>query len=234
MSLVFALITGVAWTVAYVLAIRAGVRQRTYAMPVVALATNISWEFQFSFVRPDTGAQLVINILWFAFDCGLVYTALRYGPGEFPQLPPWAFRLGFVVLLALAYPGMDLVSTVLDGGSGALTAFASNVAMSGMFLAMLLARGGSRGQSLGIAGAKWLGTAAASVSFALDHAARPGYEGGLLPYCYAACFLLDLAYFVALATVLRRERAAGGVALAGRPAVAGEVPGKLPGEVAAA
>jgi hypothetical protein len=37
-------LSGLAWTVVYIEAIRVGFTQRTYALPVVALALNIAWE----------------------------------------------------------------------------------------------------------------------------------------------------------------------------------------------
>ena len=44
MTLFLTLLSGVAWTVVYVDAIRVGFRDRTYAIPVAALALNIAWE----------------------------------------------------------------------------------------------------------------------------------------------------------------------------------------------
>lgn len=38
------LISGLAWTIVYLDAIRIGFRDRTYAMPVAALALNFGWE----------------------------------------------------------------------------------------------------------------------------------------------------------------------------------------------
>jgi hypothetical protein len=44
MAVALTLLSGVAWTVVYVVAIRIGFQQRTYAIPAVALALNIAWE----------------------------------------------------------------------------------------------------------------------------------------------------------------------------------------------
>jgi hypothetical protein len=44
MGLALTLLSGVAWTVVYAVAIRIGFQQRTYAIPAVALALNIAWE----------------------------------------------------------------------------------------------------------------------------------------------------------------------------------------------
>jgi hypothetical protein len=46
MSLALTLLSGVAWTVVYAVAIRIGFQQRTYAIPAVALALNIGLRFQ--------------------------------------------------------------------------------------------------------------------------------------------------------------------------------------------
>jgi hypothetical protein len=168
----FLLGTGVFWTAAYVLLIRTGLRDRTFGMPVVAFATNISWEFTFAFVRPPSGVMHVVNIVWFCFDLAIGCTVVRHGRSEFPYLPAPSYLPALAALLALAYPGMDFASEQFDEGGGTITAFGSNLAMSAMFLAMLAARRSTRGQSTGIALAKPLGTACASPRDA--HHPRPG------------------------------------------------------------
>ncbi|MGW2486040.1 transmembrane-type terpene cyclase [Streptomyces sp. NPDC001606] len=200
--------TGAFWTAAYVLLVRTGVRERTFGMPVVAFATNISWEFMFAFVRPQAGMLHVVNIVWFCFDLAVGYTVVRFGRSEFPYLPARLFPPALAVLLALAYVGMDYASQEFDQGAGTITAFGSNLAMSGMFLAMLAARRGTRGQSAGIALAKLLGTACASLALLTDPAGDPRYDSALMYYLYVGCFLLDVAYLAALCAVRRAERVA--------------------------
>jgi hypothetical protein len=186
--------SGLCWTLAYLLIIRVGLRERTYGMPIVAFAANISWEFLYSFVRPSTGVQHVINIVWFLLDCVIGYTVVKFGPDEFPYLSRRVFYGCFVALLALAYPAVNLIGTQFDAGKGVYSAFLMNLMMSALFLAMFAARPAGRGQSVGIATAKLAGTALASGAFAVrsDLAAR--YHGGLLPYLYVAIFALDLVY----------------------------------------
>lgn len=194
MSTALAAGSGLCWTLTYLLIIRTGLRERTYGMPIVAFAANISWEFRYSFVHPSNGVQHVINIVWFLLDCAIAYTIVRFGPGEFPYLSRRVFYGCLIALVALAYPAVDLVGTQFDDGAGVFSAFAINLMMSGLFLAMFTARPAGRGQSVGIATAKLAGTAFASGSLAVkgDLAAR--YHGGLLPYLYIACFVLDLVY----------------------------------------
>ncbi|MGW2741710.1 transmembrane-type terpene cyclase [Streptomyces sp. NPDC001450] len=202
----FLLGTGLFWSVTYVLLIRTGLRERTFGMPVVAFATNISWEFMFAFARPPSGVMHVINIVWFCFDLAIGYTLVRFGRSEFPYLPERLFLPALAVLLALAYPGMNYASEQFDEGVGAITAFGSNLAMFGMFLAMLAARRGTRGQSVEIAVTKLLGTACASLSMRTDPDGDPRYDSVLMHYLYLGCLLLDLAYVYAVFAVGRAEQ----------------------------
>jgi len=185
---------GLCWTLAYLLIIRVGLRERTYGMPIVAFAANLSWEFVYAFVRPSNGVLHVINVVWFLLDCVIGYTVVRFGPDEFPYLSRRVFYGCFIALLAFAYPAVNLFGTQFDAGDGLFSAFAMNLVMSGLFIAMFTARPAGRGQSAGIATAKLAGTAFASGSVAVkgDLAAR--YHGGLLPYLYIATFILDLVY----------------------------------------
>ncbi|MFF4488153.1 hypothetical protein ACFY0F_16915 [Streptomyces sp. NPDC001544] len=201
----FLLGTGVFWAAAYVLIIRAGMRERTFGMPVVAFATNMSWEFMFAFVRPQAGVMQVVNIVWFCFDLAIAYTVVRFGRTEFPYLPERLFLPALGAVLLLAYPGMNFASEQFDHGEGGITAFGSNVAMSAMFLGMLAARRGLRGQSPGIALTKLVGTACASLTLLTDPDAVPRHETALMHYFYVACLVLDAAYVYAVYAVRRHD-----------------------------
>lgn len=106
MSTALAAGAGLCWTLAYLLIIRTGLRERTYGMPVVAFCCNISWEFIYGFVRPSSGIQHVVNIVWFLLDCAIGYTVVRFGPEEFPYLPRRVFYGSLIVLLGFAYPAL--------------------------------------------------------------------------------------------------------------------------------
>jgi hypothetical protein len=60
--------------------------------------------------------------------------------------------------------------------------------MSGLFIAMFVGRRGSCGQSLVIAGAKWIGTLAPTILFGVYEHAPFSLSLGLL------CSIFDLAY----------------------------------------
>jgi len=195
-----ALASGLFWTLTYVLVIRQGLADRTYGMPLVALCANLAWEFIFSVVRPHHGVQHGVDIAWLCLDLGIAYTALRYGPRDFPSLSRPSFHAGLAGTFALSYLGVDLVCRQFDGGRGGYAAFGQNLMMSGLFLAMLAARRCLRGQSVWIATAKLAGTGLASVAVARsgDYA-----DSALMTYLYVANLVVDLAYLAAVVAVSR-------------------------------
>ncbi|CAL9321443.1 hypothetical protein ABZ568_32595 [Streptomyces olindensis] len=192
------LVAGIAWTTAYVAIIVRGFRDRTYGMPFVALALNITWEFTYAFVEPSPYAlQIAINIVWFLFDIAILVAYFKYGRPEFSlryderYFVPWsvAFLAG---CLAVNY----LVAREFDGHPvDAYSALFSNVVMSLAFLGMLGQRGNAAGQSLTIAVSKGIGTAAATVVVVED-------TRSVLALALGVCAaVLDTAY----ALLLRRH-----------------------------
>jgi hypothetical protein len=204
MATAMAVGSGLFWTLTYVLIIGRGFADRTYGMPLVALCANLSWEFIFSVVRPHEGVQRIVDIVWLCLDLVIAYTAVRFGPREFPYLPRWAFLAGFAATLALSYLAVDLVCREFDEGRGAYAAFGQNLMMSGLFLGMLLARftagRGLAGQSAWIAAAKLVGTGLASLAI---WSGGDYVRSGVLTYLYFAILVVDLAYLGAVLLVGR-------------------------------
>ena len=183
--------SGLCWTLAYLLIIRQGFRDRTYGMPLAALCANISWEFVFSFLQPPSPLQHGVNLVWFALDVVILAQLLRYGPREFADLP----RHGFYALVGLALLtsfGLVLLASDTFHDKGTYAAFGQNLMMSVLFIVMLYRRRSLRGQSLGIAVCKLLGTACASLAFYLYTAIS--HHSMLLPFLYVAIFLYDALY----------------------------------------
>lgn len=211
--LVYALIllSGIAWTTVYAEAIRLGFRQRTYAIPAAALALNIAWEWQYAVIALSgtPGLQGYVNLLWGVADLVIVYTFLRFGYAEFSaRLSRGEFFAGSAGLLAAAVTVQLLFLAEFGDRQGAIySAFLQNLLMSGLFIAMFLARGGSRGQSLTIAVAKWIGTLAPTIQWGLLSFSPFVLGVGL------ACSVIDLAY---IGLVLRDRRRGPAV----RPATA--------------
>ncbi|HET7724576.1 MAG TPA: hypothetical protein VFK68_08050 [Propionibacteriaceae bacterium] len=167
-SLVLTLVSGVAWTLVYVDAVRLGIRQRTYAMPLAAFGLNIAWEVLYTVLGFAGGAdvQTWVNLVWACGDLAILYTVVRYGPREFPHVSRPVFYT-FVGLVVVASALVQVMFRIEFGPSGgpSYSAFLQNLLMSGLFIAMYVARGSRRGQSLLIAVSKWLGTLAPTVLF---------------------------------------------------------------------
>jgi hypothetical protein len=207
MSLIdmFGLASGIFWIITYACVIRQGLLDRTYAMPFLALAMNITWEFLFTFVYPSVGGimQESINAVWFAADIAILAIFLKYWRSDYPKnLPESYFWPMFAFAFVMVTPMM--VATVLvfgrDDGS-VYTAFIDNLIMSALFLSMLIRRGDRRGQSMWIAWGKLLGTLTASVS---QYLYDPGNVLWLV--IYVEILILDVLYVILLSRAPRYER----------------------------
>ncbi|MER5761544.1 hypothetical protein [Streptomyces sp. NPDC002082] len=212
MDLFLTLISGLAWTLVYVEAIRVGLRDRTYAMPVAALALNFAWESTYAFYEfrnSGVTAQGVVNVVWAVADIVIVYTYLRYGRAELPGFVTRPlFAAWSVLVFGCAFAVQWLfIAHFGTHDSSRYSAFLQNLLMSGLFIALYASRGGRHGQSLVIAVAKWLGTLAPTFLFGVIEDAPFILGLGLL------CAVFDLAYVALLA----RDPAGG-------KAAAGEVP----------
>jgi hypothetical protein len=202
MVVALTLISGVAWTVVYVVAIRIGLRERTYAIPAAALALNIAWESIYAargLATGDPSVQTFVNVAWFFTDIVIAYSFLRYGRRELPGFVNRPMFVTWAVLLfATAYVVQWLFIVEFGWGNAAgYAAFLQNLLMSGLFIAMFVARRGPRGQSIVIAVSKWIGTLAPTILF-----------GGLAGSAFILglgllCSVFDLAY-IALLVAARR------------------------------
>jgi hypothetical protein len=168
MILALTLLSGVAWTVVYVVAIRIGFQQKTYAIPAAALALNIAWESIYATrgLATDLSVQTFVNVAWAAADVLIIYTFLRYGRKELPGFVSRPMFIAWSVLLfATAYIVQSLFIVEFGWADAPkYAAFLQNLLMSGLFIAMFVARRGPRGQSIVIAVAKWIGTLAPTIA----------------------------------------------------------------------
>jgi hypothetical protein len=169
LNLFLTILSGVAWTTVYVCAILVGFRDKSYAIPAAALGLNIAWEVIYALHSLSTrlSVQGVINIAWALADMVIVYTFLRFGRRELPGFVTRPLFVGWSVLLLLAsFTVQWLFITEFDWDPASkYAAFLQNLLMSGLFIAMFVARRGLRGQSMVIAVAKWIGTLAPTISF---------------------------------------------------------------------
>ena len=192
MVMFLTIVSGLAWTAVYVDAIRIGFRHRSYAIPAAALGLNFAWETIYAARSVATGisTQGIFNIAWALADVVIVYTFLRFGRSE---LPAWVTRrlfIGWALLLGATSFAVQVLFVVEFGWEDAprYAAFLQNLLMSGLFIALFVARQGPRGQTLLIAVAKWIGTLAPTIVF--------GWYGNspLILGVGVLCSIFDLAY----------------------------------------
>jgi len=206
MSLIdaFGLASGIFWIVTYACVIRQGLLDHTYAMPFLALAMNITWEFLFTFVYPSVGGimQESINAVWFAADIAILAVFLKYWRSDYPKnLPESYFWPKFVFTFAMVTPMMIATVSVFGRENGSVyTAYIDNLIMSALFLSMLLRRGDRRGQSMWIAWGKLLGTLTASIS---QYLYDPSNAIWLV--LYVEILILDLLYVFLLSKAPRYQ-----------------------------
>ena len=193
MVLAMTLLSGVAWTVVYVFAIRIGFQQRTYAIPAAALALNIAWETIYAsrgLATADFSVQTFVNLAWAVADVLIVYTYLRYGRRELPAFVSRPMFVGWSILIFITAYIVQWLFVIEFGWVDApkYAAFLQNLLMSILFIAMFVARRGPRGQSIVIAVAKWIGTLAPTIAFGALAGSMFILSLGIL------CSVFDLAY----------------------------------------
>lgn len=205
-KLLLMFISAIAWSIVYISCIRVGFQQRTYCIPLWALALNFTWELWHGFYDlHELGPQLqvIINAIWALFDAVILYTFFKFGRQHFPKnlKSGWFYTWGIISLIIsflVQYAFIFEFGTVM-GGSYA--AFMQNLLMSILFIIMLYNRHGSEGQSLTIAYSKCIGTLAPTILFGIiGSAAFNGPNRYILLIGFLILFF-DLAYIVLLTRV---------------------------------
>src|SRR5882757_6021161 len=215
MDLFLTILSGLAWTIVYIEAIRIGFRDKSYAMPVAALALNIGWESIYAVHGlTSISAQTFVNFAWALLDVVIVVTYFRFGRSELPKFVTRPLFIGWgIVVFASAFAVQALFIGQFGWTDAArYSAFLQNVLMSGLFIALLVARRGARGQSMIIAVAKWIGTLAPTIAIGVyEHS--PFILGiGIL------CSVFDLVYIGLLRNAQAAAAAPEGAAAVPVPA----------------
>jgi hypothetical protein len=196
-------LSGLAWTIVYIEAIRLGFTQRTYAIPLAALGLNFAWEWTYAIhdlSAEPAQLQTWVNVVWALADIVILYTFFRFGRRELPGVPKTLFVVWGVAVVATSFVVQWLFIDefgLADHLAPRNSAFLQNLLMSGLFIAMFYARGGTRGQSLLIAVAKWIGTLAPTILVGVIDGSSFILGLGIL------CSVFDLAYIAILVRARR-------------------------------
>ena len=191
------LVSGVSWTIAYILLIYRSFRDKICGMPFWALSFNLSWEFIFSFVFDLRKEIQFVVRLWLLIDLIILISYLLYGKKEWPQYISRKFFYPYSIsVFIISYLFVYLMSLELNDLKGMYTAFISNLMMSLLFISMLNNRKNLGGQSTGIAFFKMIGTLAPTILL--------GMESNFVLFLGITCFAVDLVYLLMLVSFYRR------------------------------
>lgn len=201
------------WLVLYVLAIIQGLRERTYAIPLVAIAANFTWELIGAVYRvAPVRLWHIGDVLWLCLDAVVVWTLLRYGR-ERQQIPE--IRRGFYALVGVTFAFSLIVQLALEEALadewGFLDAYLISVMMSVLFYFLYFARRMRDSVSYAIAWCKLLGNGLTSAGFVFLYPLLGGPRASVLllhVLCVANC-ALDAGYVALLARA--RRSALGGL-----------------------
>ncbi|HUP20243.1 MAG TPA: hypothetical protein VM778_09860, partial [Gemmatimonadota bacterium] len=156
----------VLWLVAYILFIRAGFRDRTYGVPLLAVCLNFTWELWFAVLHPPAGvAARVTHGGWFLLDALIVWQVIRYGRNEqtIPEIRRWFYAVLVGTMLLCLVGQVTLHSQVVSTSlfpdpEGYVVAWVINLVMSALFVFMFFHRRDLRGLSYGGAWSMLVGT----------------------------------------------------------------------------
>jgi hypothetical protein len=198
-------ITGAAgWTFVYILIVRRGSIDRVVGMPPAALAGNLGVELAYAWplAAYTPGYYSIVYAIWLALDIAILIQTYRFGPDEYRDLIPRRFfSLGLTAAIVVATALVVAFAREVHDADGRYSAFFGNIFMSALFIVLLRTRGTAAGQSLYIAAAKGVATAAFTVMvWGSDRPSTFVVMAGLV------CGLLDALYFV----MLRRTVIASG------------------------
>ena len=190
LGLTLDIICGVSWMLCYSFIIIRGFRDKTYGMPFLALAFNISWELLFATVLNDGKfIYTVVARACVVLDLVILFTYFKYGIKEWPRrLSPKFFYPFSIAVLGLTLAFIYLWCKTIDP-SGTYMAYIQNLMMSLLFINMLNNRSSLAGQSVGIAFTKMIGTLAATLVYLYLRMKFIVFAGGLI-------FCLDMIYLL--------------------------------------
>jgi len=212
--------SGIAWTVVYVFLIYKGLKEKTYGMPLVALALNFAWELIYAvsgFRHSPGNIQTWVNLIWCLFDVAIIYCYFRYGRQEYERFAdkryfiPWSvliFFMAFVLQYGFSIEfgtasaeNLSAVSDFIDPNLGAwYSAFLQNLIMSILFINMLVLRKSAKGQSMVIAFSKWVGTLAPTILFGIILENRLVLIMGFFCSVFDVIYICLLSKYVGLST----------------------------------
>ena len=194
------------WATTYLLIIIKGFRDRSYGMPLVAVALNFTWEVYFTFVSPprspgggEDHVKFVLFAIWFVLDAIIVLQVFLYGreTQDNPYLKKYFYPV-VAITLVMAYAGHHTFARFFHEPEGKVDAYIINFVMSLLFVHLLFNRPRLQGLSLPAAWTKMLGTGIISVANVLLLQIPPRTYPGFFYLLFAGVFSADVIYLYLL------------------------------------
>ncbi|MDR3598181.1 hypothetical protein [Clostridium sp.] len=199
MVLFLTLLSGICWTIVYIESIHIGFKNKTYAMPLFALALNVTWEGLYAFIGLNSNLgspQAWINLCWFLLDMIIVYSYFKFGRDDFSKYVNKEYFVPvslFIFIMSFAIEYSFYVEFAENGP--VYSAYVQNLIMSILFIFMLINRKSTKGQNLIIAVSKGIGTLAPTISTGIIIGNQFVLVLGIF------CAIFDIAYIVYLSTL---------------------------------
>lgn len=205
MEMFLTLLSGICWCIVYEECIRLALKDKTYAMPFWALALNITWEGIYTYydLRAGGDVQGIVNVLWFCLDVVILALYFKYGRKHHGADSDALFYLWTILgIVAMFFVQLAYVKEFGLAGhlSAQYSAFAQNLIMSVAFIHMFVKRGSTKGQSMLLAIAKWIGTLAPTITMGIMSTNYVVLACGLL------CSVYDLIYIALLYRAKKSEK----------------------------
>lgn len=80
------------WDATYILMTLRSLRTKSYSMPLLGLALNVSWEIVYALYVCEAALETAGFTFWLILDVGLIYTTIRFAPYEWEATSGWVGR----------------------------------------------------------------------------------------------------------------------------------------------
>jgi TRAP-type uncharacterized transport system fused permease subunit len=170
------------------------------ALPLLAVATNVSWEFTYAFIYPIYPQMRITLYFWLPLNLVILIQAIRYGRQDFPTLSGRAYGWLVAGWSAFALSFMTMATREFDDRLGVYTTVFVVVLMEALFIITLLTRRSTVGQTMYIAILKTVVDTSGAIGLIYWFPDR-----WLLIQMIVAEVTLDLIYIVLLHRQFRAE-----------------------------
>lgn len=196
-EIVLVLAGTVLWNIGYFIIIRDGLRNKYIEMPYLAGASNIAWEFAWSFLLvTDMGKLFVWGLrIWFFMDVFIFYLLLKYGDKQISNASVKKYFKAILISVCLYWIPIFyyMYTDGYDTSMGATSAYLITVEMGALYIFTFLSRPSGSHFSYLNAWLMFVGNALMSV-FVFIHYPNQHF----LALLCIAVFILDLIYVLLL------------------------------------